>query len=251
MPLHVTGTPARVAVDRHGALHLLTDAGTPDRGHRLARARLFDTPHPGRHGPRDLRRHPRGRPRPRSRLLASRPCDPTASNPCLRSVPAATTDAASCARRPARSPSGPRTACARRSPARVRYVRTGRVTSFRLDADAFQTQWGRIFIDACIPPGTSVRVCCVVADEPPDDAPPRPARRPPTASNPNPRAPTCRRRCRPARSSPEPGATFHPPAPPRDRPRGRLVGLTPESLRHLRGPRPRRPRAAICGSSSS
>jgi len=54
--------------------------------------------------------------------------------------------------------------------ARVRYVRRGRVTTFRLDAGEYQTSWGRLFLDACIPPGTRVRVRCFAMDEPPEEA---------------------------------------------------------------------------------
>lgn len=53
-------------------------------------------------------------------------------------------------------------------PARPRYVRVGRVTSFRLDSGEFHTVWGRLFIDACIPRDTEVRAHCVAADEPPE-----------------------------------------------------------------------------------
>ncbi|HEX7241271.1 MAG TPA: phage tail protein [Longimicrobiaceae bacterium] len=49
--------------------------------------------------------------------------------------------------------------------ARVRYLQNGTVTTFRLDSGDFQTQWGRIFLDACIPSGTSVRVACLTTDE--------------------------------------------------------------------------------------
>jgi phage tail-like protein len=52
--------------------------------------------------------------------------------------------------------------------AAVRYARSGRVTTFRLDSGQFQTNWGRLFLDACIPRGTEVRLHCAVADEPPD-----------------------------------------------------------------------------------
>jgi phage tail-like protein len=55
--------------------------------------------------------------------------------------------------------------------ARVRYERRGRVITFRLDGGAFQMRWGRLFLDACIPNGTEVRVAAVAADEPPDDEP--------------------------------------------------------------------------------
>jgi phage tail-like protein len=55
-------------------------------------------------------------------------------------------------------------------PARLEYERTGRVTTFALDSGAFQTVWGRLFLDACIPDGTDVRVDCVTLDEM-DDTP--------------------------------------------------------------------------------
>jgi phage tail-like protein len=54
-------------------------------------------------------------------------------------------------------------------PARVRYVPKGRVTSFRLDSGEFRTQWGRLFLDACIPQDTTVQVHCVATDDPPED----------------------------------------------------------------------------------
>lgn len=54
--------------------------------------------------------------------------------------------------------------------ARVVFERSGRVTSFRLDSGEFQTVWGRIFLDACVPEGTDVRVHCVAVDEPPESA---------------------------------------------------------------------------------
>lgn len=57
---------------------------------------------------------------------------------------------------------------------RVRYETKGRITGFRLDSGAFQTQWGRIFIDACIPEGTSVKVHSLVMDEPPEETEPWP-----------------------------------------------------------------------------
>ncbi|MCC6539687.1 MAG: phage tail protein I [Bryobacterales bacterium] len=55
--------------------------------------------------------------------------------------------------------------------ARLHFSRSGRVTTFRLDSGAYQTNWGRLFLDACIPAETSVRVHCVAADEPPEDEP--------------------------------------------------------------------------------
>jgi phage tail-like protein len=51
---------------------------------------------------------------------------------------------------------------------RIRYAPAGRVTTFQLDSGAYQTVWGRLFLDACIPAGTSVRVHCATADEIPE-----------------------------------------------------------------------------------
>jgi len=58
-------------------------------------------------------------------------------------------------------------------PARLEYARLGRVTTYRLDSGAFQTRWGRVFLDACIPPGTDVRVHAIVLDETDDAEAPR------------------------------------------------------------------------------
>ncbi len=55
-------------------------------------------------------------------------------------------------------------------PARLLYEREGRVTTYRLDSGAFQTQWGRVFLDACIPLGTSVRIRALALDETDDGA---------------------------------------------------------------------------------
>jgi phage tail-like protein len=55
-------------------------------------------------------------------------------------------------------------------PARLKYVDSGRVTTFRLDSGDFFTTWGRIFIDACIPSGTDLRIDCYAVDELPDGA---------------------------------------------------------------------------------
>jgi phage tail-like protein len=60
---------------------------------------------------------------------------------------------------------------------RVLYSRVGRVTTYRLDSGAFQTRWGRMFLDACIPDGTDVRAHWLSTDEPSDD--PTIARTPP------------------------------------------------------------------------
>jgi phage tail-like protein len=55
--------------------------------------------------------------------------------------------------------------------ARLLYERVGRVTTFRLDSGAFQTVWGRLFIDACIPDGADLRVHYVTLDEADDLTP--------------------------------------------------------------------------------
>lgn len=56
-------------------------------------------------------------------------------------------------------------------PARLVYERRGRVTSYRLDSGAYQTVWGRLFVDACIPEGTAVRVHAIVLDEAEEEIP--------------------------------------------------------------------------------
>jgi phage tail-like protein len=49
--------------------------------------------------------------------------------------------------------------------ARVTFRRTGRVVSFQLDSGEYQTRWGRLFLDACVPHGTQVRAGFVTRDE--------------------------------------------------------------------------------------
>lgn len=61
--------------------------------------------------------------------------------------------------------------------ARPRYAYDGRVTTYRLDSGTYQTVWGRLFVEACIPSGTEARVRAVSADEPPD-GPTQPEDRP-------------------------------------------------------------------------
>ena len=63
-----------------------------------------------------------------------------------------------------------------------RFAKTGRVIGFRLDAGEFQARWGRVFIDACVPTGTELRVTTIVTDDPPaDEAADEPIlRQPPT-----------------------------------------------------------------------
>ena len=53
-------------------------------------------------------------------------------------------------------------------PARLVYASDGRVSTYRLDTGSFQMQWGRLFLDACIPVGTSIRAAFATTDE--DDA---------------------------------------------------------------------------------
>jgi phage tail-like protein len=48
---------------------------------------------------------------------------------------------------------------------RIRYAAAGRVTTFQLDSGTYQTVWGRLFLDACIPAGAAVRVHCATTDE--------------------------------------------------------------------------------------
>jgi phage tail-like protein len=49
--------------------------------------------------------------------------------------------------------------------ARVRYAQRGDVITFRLDAGEYQAAWGRLFLDACIPVGSAVRVFTLSSDE--------------------------------------------------------------------------------------
>jgi phage tail-like protein len=55
-------------------------------------------------------------------------------------------------------------------PARPHFVPDGRVTTYRLDSGSYQTVWGRMFVDACVPRGTSIRVRAIASDEPPEGA---------------------------------------------------------------------------------
>jgi phage tail-like protein len=51
--------------------------------------------------------------------------------------------------------------------ARLVYASCGYVDVFELDAGDYQQRWGRVFVDACIPDGTSVEIACVTADDEP------------------------------------------------------------------------------------
>lgn len=50
--------------------------------------------------------------------------------------------------------------------ARLKYVNQGRLVSFRLDNQQLQRRWGRVFIDACLPQGTELKIGFIIADEP-------------------------------------------------------------------------------------
>jgi phage tail-like protein len=52
---------------------------------------------------------------------------------------------------------------------RAAYPTAGLVVGYRLDAGAYRTRWGRVFVDACLPPGTAVRVHALTSDD--DDVP--------------------------------------------------------------------------------
>lgn len=62
--------------------------------------------------------------------------------------------------------------------ARARYKPIGRVITYRFDSGEFRTVWGRLFLDACIPKDTDIRVACVATDDPPEDEDTLPRRLP-------------------------------------------------------------------------
>ena len=131
----------------------------------------------------------------------------------------------------------------------ARFVPDGRVLTYRLDSGNYLTRWGRLFLDACLPPGTRLGVRFVTTD---DD----------TVLDPTPPSPPARG----SRSLPDPQAT--PPlapihllaAAPRTgspstagRPARSGPGCptrTTMTSRPTSARSPPRP-AAICGSSSS
>lgn len=47
----------------------------------------------------------------------------------------------------------------------LRYVRDGRCVTYRLDAGAAGNRWGRVLLDACLPPGTDCRIATVTTDD--------------------------------------------------------------------------------------
>jgi phage tail-like protein len=46
----------------------------------------------------------------------------------------------------------------------ARYVAEGQVITYRLDSGRYQNRWGRLFLDACIPPGTSIATQFITSD---------------------------------------------------------------------------------------
>jgi phage tail-like protein len=48
---------------------------------------------------------------------------------------------------------------------RRRFVAAGHLDGFRLDSGAYQQQWGRIFVEACVPSGTSLHVGVATSDD--------------------------------------------------------------------------------------
>lgn len=50
-------------------------------------------------------------------------------------------------------------------PSTAKHVSDGSVVTYRLDSGRYRTMWGRVFIDACIPPNTSVALRYLTADD--------------------------------------------------------------------------------------
>lgn len=59
--------------------------------------------------------------------------------------------------------------------AAVSHRPVGEIGSFRLDSGTFRRRWGRVFVEACVPPGTSLRARYLTSDDPDTDPGPRPA----------------------------------------------------------------------------
>ncbi|MEV5273389.1 MULTISPECIES: phage tail protein [Streptomyces] len=65
--------------------------------------------------------------------------------------------------------------------ARVRFGTKGWVDTFALDSGVYRQRWGRLFVDACLPPGTSLAVGFLTADDlPTEDGVPQLPHRPPS-----------------------------------------------------------------------
>jgi phage tail-like protein len=50
-------------------------------------------------------------------------------------------------------------------PQRVRYPQVGHLDTYRMDSGNYRRQWGRVFIEACVPPGTTVEVGFATTDD--------------------------------------------------------------------------------------
>jgi phage tail-like protein len=50
-------------------------------------------------------------------------------------------------------------------PSTAKHITDGSVVTYRLDSGQYRTMWGRVFIDACIPPNTSVTLRFLTADD--------------------------------------------------------------------------------------
>jgi phage tail-like protein len=47
----------------------------------------------------------------------------------------------------------------------ARFAPSGRLITYRLDSGSYRTRWGRVLLDACLPPGTGVSVRCLTSDQ--------------------------------------------------------------------------------------
>jgi phage tail-like protein len=47
----------------------------------------------------------------------------------------------------------------------ARYATEGTITTYRLDSGGYRTRWGRVFLDACRPPGTAIGLRFVTTDD--------------------------------------------------------------------------------------
>jgi phage tail-like protein len=174
-PSGFTGVPARVAGDSRGRIHVLVDAGTSD-------ARVMALDHAREPiavpGASDLvflsaRDHAEGE-RVEVLVVAR---GPGQSLRVFVLEPGALSEDDSLAARGydgrgiARTPDDRVAYFGARGlrhavDAAPRYPEVGHVVGFRLDAGEFQARWGRIFIDACVPRGTELRVATYVTDDP-------------------------------------------------------------------------------------
>ncbi|WP_250037753.1 phage tail protein I [Paractinoplanes maris] len=57
-------------------------------------------------------------------------------------------------------------------PERVRHLREGTAGSPGLDGQSYGSPWGRVFVEACVPPGTTVELAAGTGDDPPTGSAP-------------------------------------------------------------------------------